>query len=298
MSYHLLPALAEKYKCDLINIRDPWKKYLIDHGLNPKDLLRDDVHLNKYGEYVMAELIKPLFLFKPKYEADPFGLCKEYDIGNDVSFEKGTLTLPFAGNKAVILWPDVKKNKAPLHVLVDNRSPSSFAGTYFMTRPYAPSGKHWPWELPAMIRIQHNMPWIEEEWTCIFTDVAEPYDDFSFNISGSITGFDGEGKGGEDIESRSGRVTIHKGDAENGGDWHLHRSYQVKKTIVEPGTSVNWKTYSISTDELKQPSQPNESTILFQGIPNCEHILSLKKAEKRSSSPTRILIYRPFLRDE
>jgi len=55
MSYHVLPALAEKYKCDLINIRDPWKKYLLDHWLNPKDLLRDDVHLNKYGEFVMAE---------------------------------------------------------------------------------------------------------------------------------------------------------------------------------------------------------------------------------------------------
>ena len=31
MCYYILPSLAEKYKCDIINIRDPWKKYLKDH---------------------------------------------------------------------------------------------------------------------------------------------------------------------------------------------------------------------------------------------------------------------------
>ena len=35
MSYYILPALAEKYKCDLINIRDPWKAYLKDNNLDP-----------------------------------------------------------------------------------------------------------------------------------------------------------------------------------------------------------------------------------------------------------------------
>ena len=299
MSYHLLPALGEKYKCDLINIRDPWKKYLLDHGLNPKDLLRDDVHLNTYGEFVMAELIKPLFTVKPKYPADPFGLCTAYIIGKDVSFEKGTLTLPFTGNRAVVSWSEVKNNtNSPMRVLVDNSPPSSFTGTYFMTRPYAASGKDWPWDLPAMVRIQRKVPWVAEEWTCTFTEVAEPYDDFGFSIMGSVTGFDGAGKGGADFESNSGRVIINKGDAENGGDWHLHRSYQVKKTRVEPGSAVNWKTYSISTDILAEPSEQRDPVILFQGIPNTAHILNLQKTQWKSTSPNKILIYQPLLKDE
>jgi len=134
MSYTFLPQMAEKYKCDLINIRDPWKKYLADHHLEPKDLLKDEVHLNKYGEFVMAELIKPFFQFKSKYPSDPFGLCTTLKNGVDFKMHKGQLVLPFKGNRADITFSS--KISGKVVILVDNQSPSSFQGTYFMPRPY------------------------------------------------------------------------------------------------------------------------------------------------------------------
>ena len=67
MSYFLLPSLADKYKCDLINIRDPWKRYLKDNNLEPAALLSDGIHLNDFGNFLMAELVKPLFCFKSSY---------------------------------------------------------------------------------------------------------------------------------------------------------------------------------------------------------------------------------------
>ena len=57
-------SLADKYKCDLINIRDPWKAYLKDNNLEPAALLKDGIHLNDFGNFLMAELVKPLFCFK------------------------------------------------------------------------------------------------------------------------------------------------------------------------------------------------------------------------------------------
>lgn len=298
MSYYFLPQMAEKYKCDLINIRDPWKKYLKDHNLQPKDLLKDDVHLNKYGEFLMAELIKPLFQYKSKFQSDPFGLCTTFFEGKDFTIHKKILVAPFSGNRVDMIY---KRNQAIVtaKVLLDDRPPSEFQGTYFMTRPYAVSGKVWPWSLPAMIHIQHQTPWIAEEWTCKFTEATAPYEDFSFEISGSVTGKDGVGKASEDFVSISKRVIITKGDAETGGDWHLNRSFKVMKTIVNTGDEVKWKIFSISSD-VWQPTtdlKQNETAIttLFQGVPNTSHVLKIIDLEGMGKLPIQeIKVYRPF----
>jgi hypothetical protein len=299
MSYHLLPALAEKYKCELINIRDPWKKYLAENNLQPKDLLSDDVHLNKYGEFLMAELIKPLFRYKSEFEPDPFGLFTVYKVGKDFEIKKGKLVLPFLGNKVDVVFGETdSKNLSIAEVLLDGKQPSSFQGTYFMTRPFSDENKSWPWTLPAMIRIGHETPWITEEWICKFTEATPPYEDFSFEISGSVTGKDGSGKGSEDFISTSKRVIISKDDAENGGDWHLNRSYKVMKTTVDAGSIVKWKTYSISTDSLdfKKISNSKEEKIvtLFQGVPNSNHKLYISNTGNGKLPVTEIRVYRPF----
>ena len=298
MSYHFLPDMAEKYKCDLINIRDPWKKYLNDHQLQPKDLLKDEVHLNKYGEFLMAELIKPLFQYKSKFQSDPFGLCTTLVAGKDFNLRKKQYVIPFSGNRVDVVY---KHNGIAVKakVLLDDRRPSKFQGTYFMTRPYSSNGKDWPWNLPAMIHIQHQAPWIDEEWTCKFTEATAPYEDFSFEIAGSVTGKDGSGKASEDFISTSKRMIISKGDAETGGDWHLNRSFKVMKTIVNPGDEVKWKTYSISTDfcQLEPILKMNEKGILtlFQGVPNTNHILKITPVKgKEKLNIQEIKIYRPF----
>lgn len=297
MSYHLLPAMAEKYKCDLINIRDPWKIYLEDNNLEAKDLLKDEVHLNKQGEFLMSELIKPLFRYKSKYESDPFGLSTTLVPGKDFKLKSGKLKVSFSGNRVDVVYHE---NNAPVksEVLLDGKKPSDFQGTYFITRPYAASGKSWPWSLPAMIRIKHETPWVDEEWTCRFTKAKPPYENFSFEISGSVTGIDGSGQADHDFVSDSKRVIINKGDAEQGGDWHLNRSYKVLKTIVNSGDEVKWKTYSISRDILQADHilEAGEEGIvtLFQGVPNSRHDLVLI-SEKDSELPLKeIRVFRPY----
>jgi hypothetical protein len=298
MSYYFLPAMAEKYNCDLINIRDPWKNYLSDQQLKPKDLLKDDIHLNKYGEFLMAELIKPLFVYKSKFESDPFGLCTTLNQGKDFKIRKGKLELPFSGNRVDLVFAD-KENFRNATVLLDGEKPSTFQGTYFMTRPYSSNGKTWPWDLPAMIHIAHKTTWISEEWTCKFTEAAVPYEDFSFEISGSVTGKDGSGKGTEDFVSDSKQVMIKKGDAEKGGEWHLNRSWKVLKTMVNTGDEVKWKTYTISKDDLTPDDfnafDPENTVTLFQGVPNTSHVLTILPEIKGQLPEFKFRVYRPLL---
>jgi hypothetical protein len=300
MSYRMLPAMAKKYKCDLINLRDPWKKYLADHKLEAKDLLKDNVHLNKYGEFLMAELIKPLFCFKAKFESDPFHLCSTYQVGKDVKINKGKLQLPFVGNRVDVVYETQQiKKEVKASVLVDQQKPSDYQGTYFVTRPIDHNNKYWPWTMPAMIQITHQTPWIAEDWTCKFTEANAPYEDFSFEISGSRTGFDGSGTGNADFISNSKRIIIEKGDADQGGDWHLNRSFKVTKTEVKSGDEVSWKTYTISTDtlKLKKNNVPvaEEKITIFQGIPNKKHLLTIENLEEGKLPVKEVHVYKPFI---
>jgi hypothetical protein len=158
--------------------------------------------------------------------------------------------------------------------------------------------RYLPWTLPAMIRIERNVPWLNEEWTCTFKEVTPPFDDFTFEIVGSKTGNDGVGRASEDFISKSKRVIIKKGDAGAGGGWHLKRSYQVLKTKLKAGDVVKWKTYSISTDlytpQIKQNRSAENITTIFQGIPDKEHVLTIKSTSK--GIPIKeIRVYKPYL---
>jgi len=150
-----------------------------------------------------------------------------------------------------------------------------------------------------MVRIKHSVPWTNEEWKCVFADAAPPYTDFSFSITGSITGNDGTGNGLNDFRSGSGKVMIKGGDIEAGGDWHLNRSYKVLKTIVKDGDFVTWRTYSISKDYYSgyrpESNCDNNGQILFQGIPNSGHVLKLKKTGRKAPEISEITVYRPLL---
>ncbi len=297
MANEILPALAQKYGCEVIDIRSGWKHYLDVNGYEPSKLLNDEIHLNEQGNVLMGELIKPFLQYNPNYKPDEFQLMTTYKVGTDVFIHRNTLRLPFTGNKVDAI-ADTFSQGSSAKILIDGKRPSSFQGTYFMTRPYRDNNMGWPWTLPAMIRIEHQTPWIKEEWTCTFKGVSPPFNDFTFEINGSKTGKDGVGRASHDFISKSKRDIIKKGDAGAGGDWHLNRSFQVLKTIVKPGDMVKWKTYSISTDSYspkRNEDTSNENiTTLFQGIPNKNHVLTIRSTGK--GFPIKeIRVYKPYL---
>ncbi|NMC38078.1 MAG: hypothetical protein GYA41_07130 [Bacteroidales bacterium] len=300
MSYHLLPSMADRYSCEIINIRDSWKDFLEESRLEPSALLSDQVHLNRYGNLVMSELVKQVFQYKPEFPPDPFSLSKTYILGEDLVFRGKTFTMPFYGNRVVIKTEmATDENTDSLEVLVDGLPPSSFPGIYFMSRPANPDGRSWPWLLPAMVRIRHSVPWIREKWKCTFHDPEPPYNNFSFSITGSVTGDDGGGNSQEDFKSVSGRAIIKGGDLESGGDWHLNRSFKVLKTTVVDNDFVTWKTFYIGRDYvstgLANDNNGESGQVLFQGIPNTDHVLKLRKTGKKVPVIKEITVYRPMI---
>ncbi len=293
MSYHILPALAEKYKCDVIQIRHAWKRFLEDNRIKPGMLLSDEVHLNDYGNLVMAGLVGSYFKTRVRAVGDPFGLVTKTAFPGVTHWEGDTLKLAFTGNRVDVVLDSFQSGFC--RVLIDGLPPSAYSGTFYMSRPVDSTGRKWPWELPGMIRVRHAKPWLNEQWQCTFTRAEIPYDTFSFEIRGTLTGEEGSGTSVSRFESRSGRVIIEPGDAEEGGDWHLKRSYRITGARVNSGDRIRWRTYSISCDTLPTlPAGKSGTFTLFQGIPNTAHTLKLICSGGDRPQVQSVTVYRPY----
>ena len=104
MNHNWLPSLAKKYGAQLCDQRALWKAYLREHHLEPRALLRDNVHLNEHGEWFMAECVKAYLRYDPKLGPSPAdGWVKTFEVGKDVpwadcmSTYRILLHVPFRG---------------------------------------------------------------------------------------------------------------------------------------------------------------------------------------------------------
>ncbi|MDQ3815070.1 MAG: SGNH/GDSL hydrolase family protein, partial [Armatimonadota bacterium] len=97
MNYVHLPNVARKYGCGIVDQRNLWKQYLRDHNLRAAQLLKDAVHPNDWGNYVMAELTKAYLVRRDDVAIDPMNCdtVKTFAVGKDVRWQNGKLTLPF-----------------------------------------------------------------------------------------------------------------------------------------------------------------------------------------------------------
>lgn len=243
-----LPDFAKKYGCGLADVRGQWLDYLKANSLEPKALLKDDVHLNDHGCFVMAEIVKRYLVYKPAL------LTKEGQASvRTLPAGKGK-TLEFEGNRVDLVGGKVAK------VLVDGKSPAEFPECIGFTRTSL-SQSYWG---PALLRVSSAKPRVLEDWTLKVTEVDEKAEHLKFTVSGSVTGPDGQGDSGERFESKSGRVVIEP------GDWWCKNVQQFTKKAIPIGFEIKWKAVLLG--------DPASGTVI-QGLPNGKHVLELQGAE-------------------
>lgn len=282
MNNHLLPDIAKKYGCGLVDIRGQWLDYLKTNKLEPKELLKDGVHLNDYGNFLMARLVERYLKYRPDLPDDEWkGLVRTYEVGKDVSWKDGRLTLPFDGNRVDLLPAKGDGKMTSAKVLIDGKKPSEFPGAYRITRP-APG----PWSPLTVARIDHDAPLALEEWTLKVTAVKDDGKAWDFEVSGSATGPDGGGTSREPFTSKSGRVKIEP------GAW-----FHPDGAKVPVGYEIKWKVRPMFADSYAPPKDVDETrddaTTLAQGIPNEKHTLEIA-VDGEGVVPIRaIRVYRP-----
>ncbi|MGE5610971.1 MAG: SGNH/GDSL hydrolase family protein [Bacillota bacterium] len=283
MNHVFLPEIAKKYGCGVCDVRSGWMDYLKTNKLEPKDLLRDGVHLNDQGCYLMAELIKQYLVYRPELPKDSWqGMMRTLEVGKDIAWKDGKLTVEFEGNRVDVLAGKLEGATATARVLIDGKKPSEFAGCYRITRP-APG----PWSPLFVSRVDHEKPLVLEDWTLKITAVDSESKRWSFNVTGSVTGPDGSGSNEQVFVSKSGRVKIDPAAFFKAGN-------------VPVGYECKWKVLPMFVDIYATPKVEEASreyaTTLAQGLANGTHRLEIISANGKNVPIRAIRVYCPPVR--
>lgn len=286
-----LPKMAQKYGSELIEIREPWKQYLKDNRLKPKDLLSDDIHLNAHGNFLLGSLVKRQLRYNPKFTTAAWkDWVKTYVVGKDVKWKNGKLVLEFEGNRVdAIAAKSTDTNSHQGRILIDGKPPSQFPELYTLTRPSQGIGVDWP----AILQVSWEKPLMIEDWTARITEINEDASQFKFEVRGSKTGFDGSGVSDRKFVSKSGRVVI---EPEN---WWLKNSYEYSHQPIPKGFEIKWQVLPMFVDEYVVPKVEDSSqeylTTLAQNLSNAKHQLEIIPNEKGNFPIQSIRVYRPPL---
>jgi len=280
-----LPDLAKRLgHVELLNQRVLWRQYLNEKHLAPAQLLKDGVHLNDWGCYVMAKLVEQHLAYHP----DEPKLWSSMVKDTKPKWDGNRLELNFIGNRVdlVPMDSDVGKN---VRVLIDGQPPSAIPNLYGVTRVSPWPGTNWP----LILRITAKNPLKIEDWTVSFHNVSEDGKSFSFDVAGSKTGPDGEGRSDKPFESSSGRVAIEP------EDWNLAYCKAVFKSAIPTDLKATWTVvpHFIDLPVFPAITDPTEETVVTvaQGLSNGPHRLVLEAASDARPQLKAIRIYRPPL---
>ena len=294
----LLPLIAKKYACELVDVRWPWKSYLQANQLRPGDLLKDNVHLNDYGAWVMAQLTLRQMLYRPELMTEiSRGLSTTYTVSaepnadTDLNWAGRTLNMTFRGSRVDLLRSDA--GGASCQVWVDGKRPSEWPALYQHSRT---TSIGLPYEWPEIMRVGFEKAPEPQVWTLTVTGIDWENKGMTFTLEGSETGPDGSGSSLEPFVSNSGQVAI---DPE---DWCLPRKMQWRgaeqRDAYQVGARVRWRSF-VRGEDLYFPSGFLESDRLVRhtilsGLPNREYTLRLE-SDGMAPPITAVQVYTPML---
>ena len=187
---------------------------------------------------------------------------KTIDVGKDVQWKDGKLELAFEGNRVdAIARPEGGNGKA--QVLIDGKCPGEIPSCYAIPRPQpGPFSPLW------VYRIDHEVPFTEEEdWTLTIKSFdlngagnGIVYDGdaatWTYEVTGSRTGPDGEGQSDQPFVSNSKKVKIEP------KTW-------LRNGKVPVGYQIKWKVTLMGTDAYEaKPAKDatiENATVLRKG---------------------------------
>lgn len=229
--------LAQQYDVELVEVTNEWRDYLEANKIGHKELLRDNVHLNAKGETLMGLLYERHFRYNAASQQGWANTVRRFDVGRFLednktdeivlegngwtrtdrgyaqsSSPKDRLKLKFSGTRVDLILP---LKHAGAAILIDGKKPSDW-NLFHGTRPIGRTIEK------TEIDPQPNIPMTyhtgkamqQETWVLTVThgnadaDKKKANQRVRFKLTGSRTGFDGEGQNDKKFVSNSGRITI------------------------------------------------------------------------------------------
>ncbi len=268
MNHVFLPDTAAKYGACRADIHELWKPYIQTNHLKAADLLRDGVHLNAQGEWLMAELLKGYLA--------PLPPATGYDPMNDERVHTQPVTVPTGSNSTRVEFTGTRVDLlfrsnaiGQVNVRIDGQKPSDFSLLYGFSRVSPFPNTDWP----VLLRVGSQARLQSEEWFLKMGEVSADGKVYTFSVRGSLTGEDGTGTSTNRFVSRSGRVIIEP------DDWNLAYCVAVFKHPLPTGHTATFKSILHGADVATAPTVfagREASLTVAQGLLPGRHVLELQ----------------------
>jgi len=291
----MIRDVAAKYGCELAEVRERMRAYLKANNLFPKDTLRDTVHPNELGNFLIGGLIKPHLRHDPKFPDAPWKDLVRDVPAADPSVKRGadgSLELAFEGNRIDVIAEHASQDKlGAAKVLIDGQAPSSFPELYYHARP---SNAPHDGVRPAINAIGHEKPLVVEKWTAKILECDPEKNVLRYEVIGAKTGPDGQGDHLKKFVSNSGRVVIQP------RKWMVCWAVKYRKKPLPENFEVTWEVKPLFKDVYRAPKTEDATreyaTTLVQGLSNGPHVLKLVPNGDGALPIKALRVYRPPLR--
>ncbi len=304
--------LAQKYNCELVELREEWRNYLKINNIPRADLLRDNIHLNDKGGALQSQFVMRHFRYNTRFPSCWMNMVRTYEarrpleertdeitftgkpwrrVGKGVVGERSNsaLRLHFHGNRVDVIAFPVGDKPGSAKILIDGKSPSSFKDAYAVTR----TNKNPISGRPLLNRVNIGKKPVAEDLVLNVSNISPDGKTFRFTLVGSISGPDGEGTHEEIFTSKSGSISFDPAEFT-----FAAAVGQTKKPF--PGeVIVTFQTRLMGMDVWAPLPKKEEGYIdsytLIQGIENKEHTLEIIPIGDGPVPVYEIVVYKPPL---
>ncbi len=288
MSYHKIPAFSKKYGLAVEPQRTLWREYLLRTHIDPNSLLADFPHPNEKGKELIAS-------FFDQYFDDEVAKWNGETENNIVSIPPdkteqmdGQDTIEFDGSRIELL--STKPLSAVPQAVIDGTPSKDIYGCYMVTR--ASSIETVP-EWPALRRISLEKGRMAEDWTATLTHISPDQKSFSFHVTSSVFGDEGDGDSAHDFLSKSGELRI---EAE---DWMVEKAFREKHIPLHEPFNVTWSVKDVCAGEPESIDLGNGTIqyryVLGAGLANERHRVTLPISASDLSHVKEFRAYKPPL---
>ncbi|MFW5820348.1 MAG: hypothetical protein ACOCWA_03600 [Bacteroidota bacterium] len=289
MSFHLIPRFCEENKVEFANIRTSWSDYLKKHNLSSGSLLNQgNQQLNKKGNELLATLL--LGYFKPVDLPDknPYSLTDTLNLRFQEDVNR--MDYYFEGNAVEVIMQDSIPEDQRFRILINGYPPSTFQDGYFHSRPNHDKKINWPWETGTIYHLENHNELEEENWVLKLTSRDDSLNRFTFDLHGSVSGFDGAGTNKMTFVSNSGKIVIQP------QDWFIKQAWDRTGIDIQPGYTIEWETYTHANDYITSDFQGKKAW-LVQGLRNGKHLLQIISFGNYPVPIKKIIIHKPYLNE-
>lgn len=276
-----LKDIAMTYKTGLVDIRKHWDQHCKEKGTNGAELMGDAVHPNTDGNKLFAKIFAEYLTFNPSIK--PSGVSGEIYTPDATVQPDGAITVDFEGNYLTCQSPE-GTYPVPVKLFLDGKPVEQCPELYHIQRPDG-----FITERPALLTVGKKGLLREENWTINFLEDSEPKGKrVHFRLTGSLSGFQGEGWSDQDFTSSNGALFFGKDKWINTFMFiywpkQLENTYPAKCKITFqsfptfPNTipATNQLRFNRHVRFFGERNDNKMPTVLIQGVDNAKHSLKI-----------------------